>query len=54
METVNEFFRQPIDSLEAKGRDGCLYIRKPNETNHAVRLIRTWQTVNKKVYIFEV
>ena len=32
----------------------AVYTRKPNETNHAVRLIRTWQTVNKKVYIFEV
>ena len=39
------FFKNKISKKKPKEFPG-----KPNETNHPVRLIKKWQTVNKKVY----
>ena len=44
-----EFVWQPYESLEAERSAGC-FNYKYDETNHTVRLIRKWQTVNKNVY----
>ena len=36
---IKGYFKQPIESRGLRSRGGTVYIKQPNQTNHALRLI---------------